>query len=63
MNNKGILYTYPNGLRLAFVKADDGKVKASLSINVLTGSENESTPQGLAHLLEHSLFKGTNKYS
>ena len=63
MNSKGILYTYPNGLRLAFVKADDGKVKASLSINVLTGSENESEPKGLAHLLEHSLFKGTSKYS
>ena len=63
MNTKGTLYTYPNGLRLAFKKAQKGSVKASFTMLVLTGSENEDEPKGIAHLLEHSFFKGTKDYT
>lgn len=58
-----VVITFDNGLRLVFKKADDGKVKASVNILVLVGSENEETPKGLAHLLEHSMFKGTKNYT
>lgn len=61
--NDGTIITFENGLRLAFKKADDGKVKASIDILVMVGSENEGSPKGLAHLLEHSMFKGTKNYS
>ncbi len=63
MKKKEIIVEYENGLRLIFKKKETNKVKASLDILVLTGSENESSPKGLAHLLEHSMFKGTKDYS
>lgn len=57
------LIQFDNGLRLVFVKKPEGKVRASLKIYFLVGSEDEETPRGIAHLLEHSVFKGTSEYS
>lgn len=56
------LYTYPSGLRLVFIKTPDFTT-AKFTIMVGVGSEDESTPAGVAHLLEHSIFKGTRNYS
>lgn len=56
------LYTYPSGLRLAFIKTPDFTT-AKLRILVEVGAEDEETPAGMAHLLEHSIFKGTKNYS
>jgi len=55
------LYTYPNGLRL-FVAVDRSKPHVQSIIAVHAGSKNDpSDATGLAHYLEHMLFKGTNK--
>ena len=55
-------YEYPSGLRLLFVKSPNFYT-AKINIMFLVGSEDEKSPRGLAHLLEHSVFKGTDKYN
>lgn len=53
-------YTLPNGLRLVY-KPDEGAV-AYCGMVINTGSRDEDdTEQGMAHFIEHMLFKGTEK--
>lgn len=53
-------HTLPNGLRIIH-KPDDGPVAyCGLAINAGTRDE-ETEEQGIAHFIEHMLFKGTNK--
>lgn len=56
------LYTFPNGLRL-FVSVDKVKPRVQSIIAVHAGSKNDpADATGLAHYLEHMLFKGTTVY-
>jgi zinc protease len=54
----------PNGLRVVTVSTDFPNIVA-VYIVVQTGSRNEVEPghTGFAHLFEHLMFKGTDKYS
>src|SRR5215469_5145985 len=61
-------YTYnqedlPNGLRLITIPTDYPNIVATYVV-VHTGSRNEIEPghTGFAHLFEHVMFKGTEKY-
>jgi zinc protease len=53
----------PNGLRLIVVPTDYPNIVATYIV-VQTGSRNEVEPghTGFAHLFEHLMFKGTEKY-
>ena len=52
-------YSYPNGLRLLLFP-DNSKPKITVNIVYLVGSRNEGYGEtGMAHLLEHMLFKKT----
>ncbi len=53
----------PNGLRLVTVPADYPSIVAAFIV-VSTGSRNEVEPghTGFAHLFEHLMFKGTEKF-
>jgi zinc protease len=53
----------PNGLRLITIPTDFPKIVATYIV-VRTGSRNEVEPglTGFAHLFEHIMFKGTEKY-
>src|SRR4051812_42950127 len=54
----------PNGLRLVTIPTDSPNL-VSIYIVVQTGSRNEIEPgkTGFAHLFEHVMFRGTEKYS
>ncbi len=56
-------HDFPNGLRLITVPTDFPNV-VSVYIVVATGSRNEVEPgkSGFAHLFEHMMFRGTEKY-
>jgi len=55
------LHTFSNGLRLAFKQTQNTQI-AHCGFFINAGSRDELPSQvGLAHLLEHMLFKGTNK--
>ncbi len=55
------LHTFSNGLRLAFKQTENTQI-AHCGFFVNAGSRDEKPNQvGLAHLLEHMLFKGTQK--
>ncbi len=67
--NKIFPYKYsmgdlPNGLRVVTIPTDYPNIVA-LYIVVNTGSRNEIEPgrSGFAHLFEHLMFRGTDKYS
>src|SRR5205807_4686876 len=53
----------PNGLRVITVPTDYPNIVATFIV-VQTGSRNEVEPghTGFAHLFEHLMFKGTEKY-
>src|SRR3954468_17311001 len=53
----------PNGLRLITVPTDFANIVATYIV-VQTGSRNEVEPghPGFAHLFEHLMFRGTEKY-
>src|SRR5436853_4667354 len=56
-------YTFPNGLHLLLFP-DASKPKITVNMTVLVGSRHEGYGEaGMAHLLEHMLFKGTPRYS
>ncbi len=57
------IYTLDNGLKIYMtVYKDAPRIQAMIPIRV--GSKNDPAEStGLAHYLEHLLFKGTNKYS
>lgn len=55
------LHTFSNGLRLAFKQTENTQI-AHCGFFINAGSRDELPTQvGLAHLLEHMLFKGTHK--
>ncbi len=56
------IYTLKNGLRI-YMTVNKDAPRISTSIAVRTGSKNDpADATGLAHYLEHMLFKGTDKY-
>src|SRR4051812_27347791 len=56
-------YRLSNGLRLLLFP-DPGKPTVTVNVTYLVGSRNENYGEtGMAHLLEHLVFKGTEKYS
>ncbi len=55
-------YTLTNGLRVLLIP-DDSKPTTTVNITYLVGSRHESYGEtGMAHLLEHLLFKGTKTH-
>ena len=55
-------YRLPNGLRVLFVP-DESVANLTVNLTVLVGSRHEGYGEkGMAHLLEHMLFKGSAKY-
>ena len=53
-----VIVTLSNGIRLVYMHATS--VVAHLGVTVLAGSRYEqSHEEGLAHFLEHCIFKGT----
>lgn len=56
------IYTLDNGLKV-YLSVNKEAPRLQTSIAVRAGSKNDpSTATGLAHYLEHMLFKGTDKY-
>ena len=56
-------YALPNGLQLLLLP-DDTQTTTTLSITYRVGSRHEAPGEfGMAHLLEHMLFKGTSRVS
>ncbi len=52
-------YTLPNGLRI-LLAPDDSKPTTTVNVTYLVGSRHENYGEtGMAHLLEHMVFKGT----
>lgn len=55
-------YKLPNGLRVLLVP-DESKPTITVNVTYLVGSRHENYGEtGMAHLLEHLLFKGTPKH-
>ncbi|MDX2090769.1 MAG: pitrilysin family protein [Kofleriaceae bacterium] len=55
-------YTLPNGLQVLLVP-DPTQSSVTVNVTYLVGSRHEGYGEtGMAHLLEHMLFKGTAKY-
>ena len=56
------IYTFENGLKVYLSSYDDAP-RIQTSIAIKAGSKNDpSDATGLAHYLEHMLFKGTDKF-
>lgn len=57
-----LAYSLPNGLKV-FLYPDRSKPEFTVNIVYKTGSRHENTDEyGMAHLLEHMLFKGTAQH-
>jgi predicted Zn-dependent peptidase len=54
------VFTFPNGIRLLFKPAQSAISHCCLLVNAGTRDEEEGQP-GMAHFIEHLLFKGTQK--
>ncbi len=55
-------YQFDNGLRLLFFP-DDSQSRVTVNLTVLVGSRQEGYGEtGMAHLLEHMVFKGTPRH-
>src|SRR3954454_7732336 len=55
-------YTMDNGLRVLLFP-DNSKPTVTVNVTYLVGSRHEGYGEtGMAHLLEHMMFKGTKKY-
>ncbi|MBL8912018.1 MAG: insulinase family protein, partial [Archangium sp.] len=55
-------YRLPNGLRVLFVP-DESVATVTVNMTILVGSRHEGYGEkGMAHLLEHLLFKGSPKF-
>src|SRR5512141_2728183 len=55
-------YQFPNGLRV-LLYPDASNPKITVNVTYLVGSRNEGYGEtGMAHLLEHMLFKGTPRH-
>lgn len=61
-HSKGQIITLSNGLRVALMQSTGNVCYAGVLVNA--GSRDEPEPlQGLAHFVEHTIFKGTEKRS
>lgn len=55
-------YSLPNGLRVLLAR-DDSKPSTTVNLTLKVGSRHENYGEtGMAHLLEHLLFKGSSKH-
>jgi len=55
-------YSLPNGLKVVLVP-DESSPKTTVNMTIFVGSRNEGYGEkGMAHLLEHMLFKGTAQH-
>src|SRR4029079_1194548 len=55
-------YRLPNGLQILLFP-DNSKPSVTVNVTYMVGSRNEGAGEtGMAHLLEHMLFKGTQKH-
>ena len=55
-----VILTLSNGIRLVYMHTNS--VVAHMGVTILAGSRYEkSNEEGLAHFLEHCIFKGTTK--
>lgn len=62
MNNNITTKTYPNGLQIVFEKDVDAKYVAFV-MKVCVGASNESAEEfGLAHFVEHMVFKSSKNF-
>ena len=60
MNKPYIIHTLPNGLRVVARKTDG--LVSYIGVVVNAGSRDEGHAEyGLAHFVEHTIFKGTDK--
>ncbi len=57
--NRPILFTLPNGLRCVHCRVASKVTYFGIAVNA--GSRDDGTHDGLAHFVEHTLFKGTIK--
>lgn len=62
MRFKEELLTLSNGTKFAFVKTE-GFYSAKFKITFACGAEDEPNAYGIAHLVEHGVFKGTDTLS
>lgn len=62
MEFKEELITFPSGLKLVYVSTP-GHYTSKVKIIFKVGSEDEREECGISHLIEHSVFKGTNSLS
>lgn len=59
MNQQCSLFTLANGLRVAYLRKPGNVAYCGLAINA--GSRDDGNLFGLAHFVEHTIFKGTKK--
>lgn len=58
MSTKYLYHTFPNGIRIVFSPTQSDVTYSGVFINI--GSRDEvGNEEGLAHFIEHSIFKGT----
>ena len=56
-----LVHTFPNGFRLAYWQVANAEV-GHLGVTIEAGSRDEQENEhGLAHYIEHCIFKGTSK--
>lgn len=55
-----IVHTCPNGLRIAAARSDGNVVYAGVLVNAGSREDGEGC-DGLAHFVEHTIFKGTSR--
>ena len=60
MKNEYLLFSLNNGIRIIHKQTNDDVAHCGVIINAGSRDENENE-QGIAHLIEHVLFKGTKK--
>lgn len=54
-----LYHTLPNGIRIIFRQNNSPVVHSGVYINVGSRNEQPGAEEGLAHFIEHSIFKGT----
>ena len=61
VNNKETTLTLANGTKLCLSPADSSA--SYVGLYLASGSRNDGETLGVSHLIEHAIFKGTDKYS
>ena len=59
MDTNCILHTLANGLRIVYARREGNVAFCGLAVNA--GSRDEAELHGLAHFVEHTIFKGTRR--